>query len=862
MHFSSAYHAKSVGSIRVAAMGRNEMTTRKTAFRTIVSVAALAASLHASQAFAQAADEASDDSGEIIVTGITTKNRPALTASVDVTFATAEDIARKDPKSVADALELVPGIFVEGTAGGQSNNYSVRGLQGGGQRFVTIEEDGMPILYGGGGLADAFFSHDITIGRLEAIRGGTSGILSVNGAGATINFISKPVNFDEAEGIARLTARSYGERRADFYYSGPLSENLAFSSGGYISSSPGPRKNPFTHSTYHLKTSLEWRSDGGGFIRLTGKVGDQSDAYYAGQPYRVGAGGKITGVAGLDSNRGNINGTGFGQIDLPVSTFVSPDGLRPFRSSRGLRAETWQLRLDLEQPVSDEVSIFARVRHLDLKWDFNGLFPGSGVGNAGLTSALNYLTPGNASPINGSLLQPGLVAFPATVRFGIKNLSNGQIIASNNPAALNALNGNGLLEQTWLNHDQQDGRDFGSNVGLRWEHEFGSSSNSLTAGVMYYNTRRSQNQAATAHVVNDVKNNSDIYDVVALDANNNVIGTLTNNGVVSYGEWGVGINTVKNKSLSVYINDELKIGDSLHIDFGVRHENFDSTRIEGNSLPNSQPVRPGTVGLQQNVGSAFDGTFSRRSRSYSRTAWTFGANYLITPSFAFYARYARGFQTNNVDGPVNVDLYEAGTRYHGHGLTASVTLFQTNFNNQNYGFIDPVNPAIQGEFRADLRTRGVEIDLGFEAGEFFRLDAVGVFQRPSLGNVFINGVAQPSFSGNRPERTPKVLYTITPAFILPNKLGEIYGRYKYVGNIFADSGNGLALPSYGVTSIGLILNAKSNLQFTLSADNLFSVTGLTEGNPRQGQTQNAASGLFYARGIVGTTYSGSVTLKF
>jgi hypothetical protein len=123
-------------------------------------------------------------------------------------------------------------------------------------------------------------------------------------------------------------------------------------------------------------------------------------------------------------------------------------------------------------------------------------------------------------------------------------------------------------------------------------------------------------------------------------------------------------------------------------------------------------------------------------------------------------------------------------------------------------------------------------------------------------------VPTPSFDGNRPERTPKLLATITPSFHLPNELGEIYGRYKRVGNIFADAGNGLALPGYGVTSLGAILNVSERVQVTFNADNVFGVTGVTEGNPRQGQTQSLSSGLFYGRGIVGTTYYGSVTLRF
>ncbi len=806
----------------------------------------------------QASEDASDLQ-EIVVTGTTSRNRALITASADITYASREAIDMKAPRSTADMLEMVPGIFVESTAGQISNNYSVRGLQGGGQRFVQMEEDGMPILYGGGG-ADFFFDQDLTIDRMEAVKGGSSGVLTVNGAGATINFISKRPNFNETEGAARLTAYDYGYKRAEFYYSQPIAENLAFNVGGYFQSTPGIRDNPFDYAGWRIKGALEYRFDDGGFVRLSAKGGDVENAYYATQPYRY-VNGKPSGIEGLGTQHGNVGGDAFANIAVPVSTFVEPSGFRPFRYRDGVKAKTAQIRLDIEKPVSDAVDLFFKARYLKYSYDFNGLFPGSGTGNAGLTSAVNYLTPGSGSPIS-SLLALGQEAYPTAVRFGIKNLRTGVVLGSNQTAELNALNGNGFLQRTTLNHGWESGRDFGLNAGGRWEYEGDGFSNSLTAGVMYYRVKRAANQSAVASVVNDVRTNSDIYDIVALDAGNQVIGTLSDNGLVSYGDWGVGMRHRNDSAVSLYVNDELALGD-LRLDAGVRWESIRGTARDGNEATVQQSVQPGVGGVIRTVGPTWDGTWTTRKKTQSKVAYTVGANYLLTPDFAVYARYVNAFQTNNVDPITTIELYEAGVRYqYGRLFNASATVFRTNFRNQNYNFADPENPSQQSNINADLRTNGIELDFVVRPTEWFSLDVQGVFQDPKLVNLEINGVGQDGFSGNRPERTPARLFTITPTFTLPNDLGQAWVRYKYIGRIYADAGNGVALPSYGVTSVGVSFNLSEQLNLNLNVDNLFNVVGLTEGNPRQGQTQAITDGYFYARGIVGTTWGGSLTFKF
>jgi iron complex outermembrane recepter protein len=799
---------------------------------------------------------------DIIVTGNTSGKRTLFNSSSNVTLASNADLQRKAPRSTAETLELVPGIFVEGTAGPASNNYSVRGLRGGAQTFIQIEEDGLPILYGGGG-ADFYFQQDLTIDRLEAVEGGTSGILAPNGAGATINFISLKPNFDRLVASARVTGTTYDDYKAEAYVSSPLTENLAFNIGGYVSSQHGQRHSPFAYRSYQVKAMLEHRFTDGGFIRATIKRRDEHDPYYASMPFAVDADGKIGNVPGLNLKYDNILGEAFRRIDVPDSP-ATGNTLRPFRGNRGIHTTSTVYRLDLEKPVSDQITVFARGRYLDGKYDFNAIFPGSGSGTAGLASAVDYLTPG-ISPVDARL-QAGLAAFPGTVRFGLRDVQTGAVTSVNDAATLNALNGNGLLQQTVLNHQTLSTKDFGSDFGLRWDVSNDRIENSLTVGGMYYNVRRHNDQSAVATLINDVTNNSHIYDLVALDGSDAVLGQLTNNGMLSYGDWGQGIFKDEVNSYSAYFNDELTIGDRLHIDFGARHE-WQKVRVDiGNTAETPAPVPPGTPGLALTVGSTFDGTYTRSSDTFEAWAYTAGANYEITRQLSVYVRGARGFQTNGGDtggvhGPTKLDLYEGGLRFQTTGIVASLVAFRTVFKNQSYQFINPDNPAVQANALANNKTNGIQLDADFRPVSFFSLSATGVYQDPKLSNLRFDGVEQPQYAGNTPERTPKKLLTLTPSFILPNDLGEIYGRWKHIGKIYADSGNGIALPSYDVFSIGASVNVNERINVSVSIDNLTNVKGFTEGNPRQGQTQEIVNGFFYGRAIAGRNALASVTVK-
>src|SRR5258706_305198 len=112
----------------------NATDTLRLSILAILSVSA--ANTHAADPTPPPAADTDTTLDTIIVTGVTSQ-RTLLNSSVDVTPINPTQIEQKAPRSTADVLQLIPGVFVESTAGPVSNNYSVRGLPGGLQQRRT-----------------------------------------------------------------------------------------------------------------------------------------------------------------------------------------------------------------------------------------------------------------------------------------------------------------------------------------------------------------------------------------------------------------------------------------------------------------------------------------------------------------------------------------------------------------------------------------------------------------------------------------------------------------------------------------------------------------------------------------------------
>ena len=84
---------------------------------------------------------------EVIVTGMAGGSEMRkLDASFAITNVNEEDIIRFSPKSTADLLKAIPGVWAESSAGVSGANVFVRGFPGGSDApFLTLQLEGAPV---------------------------------------------------------------------------------------------------------------------------------------------------------------------------------------------------------------------------------------------------------------------------------------------------------------------------------------------------------------------------------------------------------------------------------------------------------------------------------------------------------------------------------------------------------------------------------------------------------------------------------------------------------------------------------------------------------------------------------------------
>lgn len=186
-----------------------------------------------SSAVAQPTEESVTQLQNVVVTAAGFEQAVA-DAPASISVITSEDLEGKFYRDVTDALQDIPGVSIEGGAGGkiESTSVNVRGM---GENYVLFLVDGKPLgasseaYYNGfgGGAQPSWLPPLSAIERIEVIRGPMSSLYGSSALGGVINVITKKVPEEwtgslTVDGVFQGDSDAGNAYQGRYYLSGPL----------------------------------------------------------------------------------------------------------------------------------------------------------------------------------------------------------------------------------------------------------------------------------------------------------------------------------------------------------------------------------------------------------------------------------------------------------------------------------------------------------------------------------------------------------------------------------------------------------------------------------------------------------------
>jgi outer membrane receptor protein involved in Fe transport len=545
-----------------------------------------AAAQAADQPPPQPASQPAEEIQEIVVTGTAGgAEMRKQDAAYTITTIKADEIENLAPKSSAELLSHIPGVWVESSGGVSGANINVIGFpEAGDAPHVTFEINGAP-LYGTESVSfmeqSSLFRVDETIGTVEGVIGGPGSVFGKGEPGLTVNHRLKEGG-EQTEGSLKYTTSDYKLQRLDAVLSGKLTDNLYYMVGGYVQSSPGIRDAQFLSEKGHQFTINLTRKFENGRVNLWSRVTDDHGQW----------------LLPMFSRSGNNLGT-FSQL----GDFTRVAAIRTGVDSGG--------------NATYQTFDFANGRG----WDgsVSGL---SGEFNVSDNSVLrdNFaLTRGNADtygfvPDGGAVQVSTLTGTPG------------------NPAAVFTVHAplTPLPSSTWLQEYgwwvvQKKIRSLSNDLSL----EVKTGANDLTVG--YYVAQWSADEWWS------LNNQAPVENV----ANGDLLGNVTCADLAAAGSgagcWHYGISASGDSTArALYAGDTFHLTDQFRLEGGLRDERQTLDYYqEGNNPGQSFPANPAVPGSPAPLVVPHS--------SGSKVSYTAGADYEFTSTSGVYGRYTQGY---------------------------------------------------------------------------------------------------------------------------------------------------------------------------------------------------------------------------
>ena len=742
---------------------------------------------------------------EVVVTGTFT-GRSQKDSPMSLTVLNGKQLARLSSNSQADILRTVPGITAEGGGGEVATNLFVRGFPSGGQyAFTPLNIDGMPVLstFGLNSSAhDVFFRNDIGLRSLEFVRGGSATLQGAGSVAGIVNYQSirgsdNPINkvqLEWAEG---------GRVKTDFLSAGPLAKNLYYAFSGFYRYDEGPLETGLPTRGYQLRGNIKKLfNDGKSSLVLSMQKIDDNVQFYLPYP--------------LDNSNdererptGNDGETIYTMLssqlkdfsfDTPFGRFKSPIG-------DGVTTNGQFVMAELNHEFGNNWRLSAKTKAASYDHWFNLFLDGDGTHN----------TP---EPQDSYLADRG-ISGGAVFTYA----DNGAELAS----------GDLLFENRVLDR-QRDMEEVVGEINLTKT----AGRHNITIGTFMSNTKALDNNWIH-NVLGDFSNSPRAVGLSYVDSTG-ATQSYSSSGYVEGSGRQTANKTLQSTKIAAYIADEIKL-DKFDLDIGLRWEKA-----------------IGNVSLENGVGS---NNFNKGIVEASDVAFVIGGLYKLNENVNLYANGSRGYffpqlRSLKFDGGAvqsyateSVIQGEIGAKYGSRKLSGTAAIFFNALSDRRN--VDLENDGQGGIVETvqlqSTQTFGLEASVNYNISD--GINAYGNFTYQSHEFTEVEGNTEQE--GNSIARIPNVMGMVGLNYEKDGVDANVSSNF--LGSKFANNSNSVELDGFNIVRLdaGYTFNlggGDENMRLGFSVFNLLDADGVTEGSPRQGNSQVSGGNFFVGRPIL------------
>jgi outer membrane receptor protein involved in Fe transport len=796
---------------------------------------------------------------EVIVTGVfnatSIENAPISIAAV-----TREEISQQAAVSAADLLKNVPGVFVNSGLGEIRNIVFSRGVSArsleaaSGYFYVSLQEDGLPVepMTGSNYGPDYFTRSDIMLGRIEALRGGTSTVTGANAPGGIFNYISRTGKSDPgAEVQLKYGLEGDGRNpyyRTDAFTGGRIGDsNLYYAVGGFYRQSDGARNPGYAlNKGGQIRGNLLWDYDNGSVL-VTAKYLDDRNGFFEFLPARDYGDPKIA--------------PGFSN----TSSVLPPSSPHTFYHLKDGSADTWD-GSDLVHAKS--VSVGAnwthefggnlrfenKVRYADNRTDWNtgalvlatqltdtdgGL--GAVTGVSGISGTYTYRNRADGS-VAAVVVQSG-----GARTVTVNNMPNQGVLAGGVIGAV-------AYTPEFKAHSFQDQFTVSAKLG----------DHSLAVGGFVSLSKLAFEFSGGGGGVMSLSPKPQLYDITLTLPTGATYQVSDPSGWSSIGR-GIAIRAADGTQhqYSLFAGDNWQVTDRLSADVGLRYERIEYDINNQVNVPFSGSALT-TGGRDGNPLTLYDaGAITVRTtplvtkRDFQFWAGTASVAYRFADGLQGYVRYTKGRKApdfgliQSIDTvakiatifptPETIQQVEFGVKYRRGGLYLQAFPFWSRLSNvaDNQTFTYRSGPNVGQIYSpppvfGQIETLGVEVSGDWDVNERLELHTALTLQDPKASgfSTYTQGPKGDStddvvvtIPSGRADNNPKVIVRSTAVY-RPMDRVSLFATYNYLGKRAANRFNAFDLPGFSTVDAGGSFDVTERVRVQVNVTNVFDQFGV------------------------------------